>query len=351
MVWAPMNYQHQAHKTGWRRGQAAGWSLLLWTATLLGQTQVDLRTQTKRVDFKAAPSTAPVKSGTAAPGTCTVGELFYNTSASAGRNLYGCTSTNIWTLLGDGGTVGGGGGGILTQKTGTGDPNGTQTCIAPTTTDRTIYFDTSALETWECVAANAWNRILDTAGTGAVVMNGSFNATDLGSPVGIGMAALQFGDQGLEYFPNGGSLSRTVVPRNCAATSGGGVVSAIGTDGFATCLIPTVDAQTGKTGNVTAGNLLASAAAGLYRVNVYVHTTTPEGAACTLDVNISYTYNGGSKTVNLVSAHNLNVDETANSGDRLIQVDNATNIQRSLTGSCTRTTYVYDYTIALERVH
>jgi hypothetical protein len=247
--------------------------------------------------------------------------------------------------------VGGGGGGILTQKTGTGDPNGVQTCIAPTTTDRTIYFDTSVLETWECVATNAWNRIIDTAGTGPVVMNGSFNATDLGSPVGVGMAALQFGDQGLEYFPNGGSLSRTVVPRNCSATSGGGVVSAIGTDGFASCLTPTVDSQTGKTGNVAAGNLLASAGAGLYRVNGYVHTTTPEGSACTLDVDISYTYNGGSKSVNLVSAHDLSVDETANSGARLIQVDDATNIQRSLTSSCTRTAYVYDYTIALERVH
>jgi hypothetical protein len=346
-----MNYQHLAHKTGWRRGQAAGWSLLLSAATLLGQTQVDLRTQSKRVDFKQATSTAPVKSGTTAPATCAVGELFYNTSVTAGRNLYGCTTASTWTLLGDGGTVGGGGGGILIQKTGTGDPNGTQPCVAPSTTDRTIYFDTAALETWECVSANAWNRIIDTPGTGSVIMNGSFNATDLGMPVGIGMAALQFGDQGLEYFPNGGSLSRTVVPNNCAVTSGGGVLSSVGNDGFIACRTPTVDSQTGKTGSVTIGNLLAAAPAGLYRVNVYAHTTTPEGSACTLDVDISYTYNGSPKTVNLISGHNLNVDETATSGTRLIQVDNSANIQRSLTGSCTRTAYIFDYTIALERVN
>jgi hypothetical protein len=345
-----MNYQHQAHKTSWRRRQAAGWGLLLCTAALLGQTQVDLRTQSKRVDFKAAPSTAPVKSGTTAPATCTIGELFYNTSVSAGRNLYGCTTTNTWTLLGDGG-AGGGGGGILTQKTGTGDPNGSQTCVTPSPTDRAIYFDTAALETWECVGINAWNRVIDTPGTGSVVMNGSFNATDLGMPVGVGMAALQFGDQGLEYFPHGGSLSRTVIPNNCSATSGGGVLSAIGNDGFTTCHVPTVDAQTGNTANIAVGNLLASAPAGLYRVNAYVHTTAPEGSACTLDVDISYAYNGGAKTVNLVSAHNLNVDENATSGTRLIQIGNATNIQRSLTGSCTRTAYVYDYTIALERVN
>ncbi len=345
-----MNYQHQALKTGWWRGQVAGWSLLLCSATLLGQTQVDLQSQSKHIDFKTAPSTAPVKSGTSAPATCGVGELFYNTAATAGRNLYGCTATNTWTLLGDGGT-GGGGGGILTQKTGTGDPNGSQTCVPPSTTDRTIYFDTSALETWECVATNAWNRVVDTPGTGSVVMNGSFNATDLIMPVGAGMAALQFGDQGLEYFPNGGSLSRTVVPQNCSATSGGGVLSAIGTDGFTACHLPTVDAQTGKIASVPTGNLFASAPGGLYRVNVYVHTTTPEGGACTLSVDVSYTYNGGAKTVNLIAAHDLNADETANSGSRLIQLDNATNIQRALTGSCTRTAYVYDYTIALERVH
>jgi hypothetical protein len=291
-----------------------------------------------------------VKSGNATPATCAVGELFYNTAATAGRNLYGCTATNTWTLLGDGGT-GGGGGGILTQKTGTGDPNGSQTCVAPTTSDRTIYFDTVALETWECIGTNAWNRIIDTPGTGSVLMNGSYNATDLAMPVGAGMAALQFGDQGLEYFPNGGSLSRTVVPQNCAVTSGGGVLSSIGTDGFTVCHVPTVDTQAGKTADVALGNLLVSAAAGLYRVNVYVHTTTPEGSACTLDVNVSYTYNGGTKTVNLISGHDLNVDEAASSGTRLIQVSNGTNIQRSLTGSCLRTAYLYDYTFALERVH
>lgn len=39
----------------------------------------------------------PLK-GTTAPATCTVGELFYDTDAPAGSNLYACTATNTWTL-------------------------------------------------------------------------------------------------------------------------------------------------------------------------------------------------------------------------------------------------------------
>lgn len=56
--------------------------------------------------------TAPVKTGTAAPGTCTVGDFFFDTDATAGQNTYACTATNVWTLQGDGG----GGSSPLTTK-------------------------------------------------------------------------------------------------------------------------------------------------------------------------------------------------------------------------------------------
>lgn len=46
--------------------------------------------------------------GTALPGTCSVGQQFFLTTAPAGRNLYGCTASNTWTLLGDGGGGGDG---------------------------------------------------------------------------------------------------------------------------------------------------------------------------------------------------------------------------------------------------
>lgn len=37
--------------------------------------------------------------GTSAPGTCTGGDVFFDTDATAGLNFYGCTATDTWTLL------------------------------------------------------------------------------------------------------------------------------------------------------------------------------------------------------------------------------------------------------------
>lgn len=54
-------------------------------------------------DISGKTSTKSVKTGTAAPGTCAVGELFYDTDAAAGSNFFGCTATNVWTLQGGGG--------------------------------------------------------------------------------------------------------------------------------------------------------------------------------------------------------------------------------------------------------
>jgi hypothetical protein len=61
-------------------------------------TQIDLRTQTKSVDFSNAPSTRPFKTGTTLPATCALGEAFFKANAPAGQNWFGCTSTNNWTL-------------------------------------------------------------------------------------------------------------------------------------------------------------------------------------------------------------------------------------------------------------
>lgn len=54
-------------------------------------------------DVSGKTSTKPMKSGTSAPGTCAVGEMFFDTDATAGQNLYGCTATNTWTLQAGGG--------------------------------------------------------------------------------------------------------------------------------------------------------------------------------------------------------------------------------------------------------
>jgi hypothetical protein len=64
------------------------------------QTRVDLRTQSKRVDFTNADSTKPIKAGTVLPPTCTAGELFLDISVPASLELYGCTANNTWVPQG-----------------------------------------------------------------------------------------------------------------------------------------------------------------------------------------------------------------------------------------------------------
>lgn len=60
------------------------------------------------LNLPATARSKPTPRGTSLPGTCDVGETYFKTDAAAGQNLYGCTSTNTWTLLGDGGGAGGG---------------------------------------------------------------------------------------------------------------------------------------------------------------------------------------------------------------------------------------------------
>lgn len=65
-------------------------------------------------DFSGAAHTLPAKVGAigSIPATCTVGEQYFSTSATAGVNIYLCTATNTWTQTTGGG---GGGGGNVTQ--------------------------------------------------------------------------------------------------------------------------------------------------------------------------------------------------------------------------------------------
>ncbi len=78
-------------------------------------------------NFAGAAHTLPAKVGTIAsiPATCTRGEMYFATDASAGQNWYYCTSTNTWTAQSGGGssvyslpaTFDGGGAVLLTGAT------------------------------------------------------------------------------------------------------------------------------------------------------------------------------------------------------------------------------------------
>jgi hypothetical protein len=68
-------------------------------AALYGQvTQLDLRMQSRDVDFSGSSATKPFKSGTGLPSSCGQGEMYYRMDAAAGMNVYGCTTSNSWTL-------------------------------------------------------------------------------------------------------------------------------------------------------------------------------------------------------------------------------------------------------------
>jgi hypothetical protein len=76
-----------------------GLLIAIFAGALYGQlTQVDLRLQSRDVDFSGASGTKPFRSGNGLPATCGQGEMYYRLDASAGMNVYGCTSTNSWTL-------------------------------------------------------------------------------------------------------------------------------------------------------------------------------------------------------------------------------------------------------------
>ena len=81
-----------------------------------GQTQLDLRTQSKGADFSGINPTKPFQTGTVLPASCLVGQLFFKSNAGAGQNLYGCVATDLWALASQGGTSGGG---VTVNNTGT----------------------------------------------------------------------------------------------------------------------------------------------------------------------------------------------------------------------------------------
>lgn len=97
---------------------------------------------------------AAYKRGTATPTTCATGDLFFDTDATAGQNLFGCTATNTWTLL-----TGGGGGGNTTTTVSTSDPSGA--C-----TSGTRHVNTANNKSFSCDNA-LWSQVVTSTNTWA----------------------------------------------------------------------------------------------------------------------------------------------------------------------------------------
>lgn len=83
----------------WR--QIAAWSCALALAPAAwGQTAVDLRTQSKSVDWRNAVRTFPVRMGTDISPQCVTGEIFLRLGGESGRALYYCDSEGQWQVAG-----------------------------------------------------------------------------------------------------------------------------------------------------------------------------------------------------------------------------------------------------------
>lgn len=95
-------------------GVAAGLCLILGLISQVpgAPTKIDLKTQSQNADFSLFPLLS-IPTNTTLPGSCSIGQVFFLSTAIAGQNIYGCTSSNTWTLQ-SAGTSGGGGGGALT---------------------------------------------------------------------------------------------------------------------------------------------------------------------------------------------------------------------------------------------
>lgn len=65
-------------------------------------TRVSVCVQTGASAYAWQPIAYKVQSS--APATCNTGEVYFNSTATAGSNWFGCTSSNTWTLLGGGGS-------------------------------------------------------------------------------------------------------------------------------------------------------------------------------------------------------------------------------------------------------
>lgn len=64
------------------------------------QTTINLAAQSHNADFSTFSFTRTVSVGTSLPATCQIGQLVFDSAAAAGANLFGCSATNTWSLLG-----------------------------------------------------------------------------------------------------------------------------------------------------------------------------------------------------------------------------------------------------------
>lgn len=79
-------------------------AVVIAACELGAQTRIDLRNQSKLMDFSQADATKPMRTGNALPSTCLSGELFLLLTGPVGTNVFACISPNVWVAQ-DGGAA------------------------------------------------------------------------------------------------------------------------------------------------------------------------------------------------------------------------------------------------------
>jgi hypothetical protein len=159
-------------------------------------------------DASGAATTKPAKTGTAPPATCGVGEVFFNSSANPGANLYLCAATNTWTQV---------------QGMGTGAANFRQAFTSVTSVTLThnlntfglvfTCFDNSAPPLWilpksaSLTDANNLTVTFASSQSGSCAVNATGAGTSYSAGTGINIAGTSL------------SVDKTVVPTYLTATS------------------------------------------------------------------------------------------------------------------------------------
>jgi hypothetical protein len=223
--------------------------LAAWlTGIANGQTLVDLRTQSKSVNFSGANSTQPFQSGAVLPAVCVVDQAFFQTNAPAGLNLYGCTAVNSWTLLSAGILLG--------DVTGTPSVN-TVTKIqgraisaaAPTSGESLVWNSTT--NSWTPQTITGTIAHIQNAGTnlpveaslnftgGGCTDDPTNNRTDCSGAAGISGLTIDLNGTTEGTQPALNFISGTGIVQSCVNNAGASRVDC--TPSFNTALIPTHD--------------------------------------------------------------------------------------------------------------
>lgn len=196
-----------------------------------------------------------ISSGNTPPATCSPPEIFFDTDATLGQNIYGCTSANTWTLQGDGT-----GSGTFGEASLAGLVN-SQTLWDGANASRTFTFDLSAGDPVLTFSNGVMNlstgafqvggAVVPTISSTSTLTNKTLAAADnvIGADTAVALAAngsnCSAGQFPLGVDASGAVESCTALPTTIAGTSN--EIAASASTGAITLSIPATIDLGGKT--------------------------------------------------------------------------------------------------------